>query len=126
MITCSWQYLSISLQAVINITKARYPVSRDDLHTLAGLQAAEFAAARGTTDPNKDTLPHMSSLYPPYMLKTQLAKSLLKLKFSQSEQTKEIQERFGEAFRSAWRKTTDPHNLRVLYLQLCWSMPFYG
>ena len=112
-------------QAVFNITKARYPASRDDIHTLAGLQAAEFAATNGTTDPSKVSLPPLSSLYPPYMLKTQLT-YFLKLKFSQADPTKEIQERFDEAFASAWRKTTDPHNLRVLYLQLCWSMPFYG
>ena len=117
------------VQAVLNVTKARYPVSKENLHTLAGLQAAVFVAESGNTDPNPTSPVNfpLERVYPQYLLGTDLltkVKNLLTQK--QKAQLKEIQANFDAAFRSAWQKTTDVHQLRVLYLQLCWSFPFYG
>lgn len=101
-------------------------MSKENLHTLAGLQAAVFAAESGNTDPNPIGLP-LERVYPQYLLGTDLktkVKNLLTQK--QKAQLIEIQANFDSAFKSAWQKTTDVHQLRVLYLQLCWSLPFYG
>ena len=102
-------------------------MSKETLHTLAGLQAAVFAAESGNTDPNPTSLLPLGTVYPQYLLGTDIVtqmKNLLTQK--QKAHLKEIQANFDSAFRSAWQKTTDVHQLRVLYLQLCWSLPFYG
>ena len=102
-------------------------MSKENLHTLAGLQAAVFAAENGNPDLNPTNLLPLETVYPPYLLGTDIVTQMKNfLTQKQKAHLKEVQANFDSAFKSALQKTTDVHQLRVLYLQLCWSLPFYG
>ena len=61
----------ISQQAVFNVTKARYPMSKEELHTLAGFQAAISQAEKEEKDIKASSSSVKSELhrfYPPYLL----------------------------------------------------------
>lgn len=129
------KYLSIilsvspspSLQAVFNVTK-RYPLTEEDYHTLAGIQAATYTAehAHVGTDPAA-LQPLMHKFYPSHLSDTFSGrKSIGKLFRQKSVEQTLAEDGFRKSFDSVRAKSTSPHNLKILYLQYCWSKPFYG
>ena len=54
-----------------------------------------------------------------------LSKGSLK-KLSKFFKAKSLQDEFVKSFQDAMRKCQDPHQLKILYLQLCWHKPYYG
>lgn len=92
----------------------------EELHTLAGYQAAidlgPYSADTATPHGIKQ---HLPSLYPKHML----GNSAKKLFRASSEK---MENKLLESYQAASQKSSDPFNIKVLYLQLCWSKPFYG
>ena len=118
---------SLLLQAVFNVTISRYPFTKDELHSLAGLQAAVLAAEKGDTNPQPTNMKSdLSTFYPAYMLQGGDAKKIGRLFKQRSVENKTVQEEFSKAFNDAWKKSTKPYELKILYLQICWHKPFYG
>ncbi len=104
----------------------RYPMTRDELHDLAGLQAAVGAYESMDSDPNPTHYQsNLSKYYPNYMIPTETSK-LGKLFRQKSVEGKDTPELFAKSMKSACGKSGDPYQLKVLYLQLCWYKPFYG
>ena len=109
-----------SLQAKVNVTQGRYPMTTEELHTLAGYQAAiELGSYDTETAKPHNIKLHLSSFYPKHMLGNS-AKKLFK------SPTEKLESKLVESYQAASQKSTDSFNLKVLYLQLCWSKPFYG
>ena len=114
-------------QAVFNVTKARYPMSKDELHTLAGLQAAVYAAETGQQADSVSLRPLLVRFYPQHMFASDPKKVISRLfKQKSTTEVKTLDVQFDQAVQSAQQKSPDPHRLKILYLQLCWSKPFYG
>ena len=124
------QLSSLSPQAVFNVTRARYPMPEDDLHTLAGLQAAVFAAETGQGRDVASLRPHLHQFYPQHMLSTDPKKAIKKLFTKMSAgsipEAKGLGAQFELALQKAMGRGSEPQQLKVFYLQLCWSKPFYG
>ena len=103
---------------------------KDDLHSLAGLQAAVFAAETGERGDIASLRPHLHRFYPQHMVATDPKKAIKKLltKISSGSipEAKGLDAQFDEALRKALGRSSDPQQLKVFYLQLCWSKPFYG
>ena len=124
-----------TMQAVFNVTKTRYPLKDEDYHALAGIQAATFAAEHPDEGLTSATSlrPFLSRFYPSHLLQTAAPigmKSIGKL-FKQTRgvvegQQSGLEEKLKEEFESMVGRATSAHNLKVLYLQYCWSKPFYG
>lgn len=113
-------------EAVFNVTKTRYPMTREELHDLAGLQAAVEAYESLDRDPNpRNYLSNLSKYYPRYMVTVE-ARKLGKLFRQKSVENKDTGDLFAKSMKSACGKSTDPYQLKILYLQLCWHKPFYG
>lgn len=118
-------------EAVFNVTKTRYPLEEPDYHSLAGIQAATFAAEHPGEGITSTTLrPFLSRFYPPHLLEPPAAaarKSLGKL-FQRQRSVEQLpaEEKLRESFESVVAKGASAHNLKILYLQYCWSKPFYG
>ena len=113
------------LQARDNVTSGRYPMTTDELHILAGYQAAiDLKISPDLITP--DSLrPHLPSLYPAHMLNRGLVTKLMQLFRSSADP---LEDRVVESYRSAcrMREGDDQFSLKILYLQLCWKQPFYG
>ena len=121
--------LTFSLQAVFNVTNTRYPLQEADYHHLAGIQAATFAAEHpGEGVASTRLRPFIHKFYPPHILEMPVAarKSLGKLFRQKSVEQPPAEEKLRESFESVAGKGLLPHNLKILYLQYCWSKPFYG
>ena len=116
-------------QAVYNVTKSRYPLEEADYHTLAGIQAATYAAEYPKEEITSESLrPLMDKFYPPHLVDTVGAgkKSIGKLFRQKSAELLSVEEKLQEHFESVVAKSATPHTLKILYLQYCWSKPFYG
>ena len=108
------------------MTKGRYPLSEEDFHRLAGIQAAVFTAEHPDLDPKASSLrPFLSLFYPPSLLDTGSKKALGKL-FRQKSVDSPVEDLFSQEYESVRSKCTNAHNLKLLYLQYCWSKPYYG
>lgn len=46
--------------------------------------------------------------------------------FKKSAETKTVADELLKSYKEALKKCEDPHQLKILYLQLCWHKPFYG
>ena len=115
-------------QAVSNTLKVRYPLSRDDLATLAGLQAAvDVAQGSRAGEPSGADINkyfpahHLTSASP---VKKSIGR-IFKQKSTDKDATS-LQQDFSRAFSEACKRSSDAHQLRVLYLQHCWHKPYYG
>ena len=107
-------------QAKVNVTQGRYPMTTDELHILAGYQAAiELGSYDTETAKPHNIKVHLHSLYPKHMVGSS-PKKLFK------SPTEKLENKLVESYQAASQKSTDSFNLKVLYLQLCWSKPFYG
>ena len=114
---------------MFNVTKTRYPLEETDYHELAGIQAATFAVehpGEGLTSGNLH--PYLQTFYPPHLLEppTGGQKSLLKLFRQRSVEHSLAEEKLRGHFEKVASKRLSAHNLKILYLQYCWSKPFYG
>ena len=118
------------------MTKARYPMSKEELHTLAGFQAAILQAeGQETTAASSSSVKQdLSRFSPAYMLpeatdsKPKKSGRLFKQKSVEAKQPT-LREEFEKSLEEAEKKLdkkTDAYQLKVLYLQLCWHKPFYG
>ena len=94
----------------------------DDLHTLAGLQAAIFAAETG----EGSLRTRLNQFYPQHMISTDPKKAIKKLFTKISAGSIPVAAQFELALQKATERVSDPQQLKVFYLQLCWSKPFYG
>ena len=97
----------------------------DELHMLAGYQAAINVNLPDTA--TIDNLrPHLPSLYPSHMLDKGVVTRVMGLLFGSSGIG--LEDSIVESYKSAcrMREGCDPFYLKILYLQLCWSKPFYG
>jgi hypothetical protein len=116
-------------EAVYNVTKSRYPLVEADYHTLAGIQAATYAADNPKEGLSLETLrPLMDKFYPPNLVEMVGGgkKSIGKLFRQKSTELISLEDKLREHFESVVAKSATPHNLKILYLQYCWSKPFYG
>lgn len=97
---------------------------------MAGLQAAIKALEEQGDDKDVDasrSISDLNSFYPAYM--TDVGGNKVTKLFSRHkspEKLKILQGKFTKSLDSAFGKSKDPHQLRVLYLQLCWHKTFYG
>lgn len=102
-------------------------MSNEDLHELAGLQASVFAAELRQSADLDSLLPYLADFYPHYMTAGNRKLGVVKRLRQRSQSGLELL--FADGLRSAQGKVTEPnnpHQLKVLYLEKCWSMPFYG
>lgn len=100
-------------------------MSKDEFHHLAGLHAAVVATESGDTNPNPASYQtSLSCFYPSHMCPE--PSKIGKLFKQKSTEGKDTQQEFAKAMRSACSKCVEAHQLKVLYLQLCWHKPFYG
>ena len=125
---------------MFNVTKARYPMSKEELHTLAGLQAAILQAEQEGKERGTDTAAASSSascfkeelrqFYPSYLLPEVAHPKQKKFRKQKSVEGKHplLYEDFEKSLKSAKEKLkkVDVYQLKVLYLQLCWHKPYYG
>lgn len=127
---------SLFLQAVFNVTRARYPMSREEIHALAGFQAAILQGKGQETSgtPSSSSVKQdLHRFYPAYMLaeaaesKPKKSGRLFKQKSVEAKQPT-LREEFEKSLEEAEKKLakTSAYQLKVLYLQLCWHKPFYG
>ena len=102
-------------------------MQKEDLHTLAGLQASVYGAEIGQNGDFESMRVFINQFYPGHMTAPKLTRDVARL-FKQKSQSSltPLEESFRNTLASAQAKTTDAHQLKVLYLQLCWSKPFYG
>ena len=108
-----------------NVIRGRYSMTVDELHMLAGYQAAINVNLPDTA--TIDNLrPHLPSLYPSHMLDKGVVTRVMGLLFGSSGIG--LEDSIVESYKSAcrMREGCDPFYLKILYLQLCWSKPFYG
>ena len=98
----------------------------DELHMLAGYQAAIEIDLLPDTVTIDNLRPHLPSLYPSHMLDRGVFTKVMSLLFRSSGSG--LENKMIESYKLAcqMRDGCDPFNLKVLYLQLCWSKPFYG
>lgn len=116
-------------EAVFNVTKTRYPLTETDYHDLAGIQAVTFATEHPGDRITSATLgPYLHKFYPPHLLEHPSGgrKSLGKLFRQKSVETSVAEEKLMRNFDMMIGRKLPPHNLKILYLQYCWSKPFYG
>ena len=115
-------------QAVFNVTKARYPLKDADYHTLAGIQAATYISEHPDIGTSLGALrPFMDIFYPPHLSETVGGKkSIGKLFRQKSVEQSLVEDLFRVQYESMQAKSAPPHDLKILYLQYCWSKPFYG
>ena len=67
------------------------------------------------------------AFYPSHMFYGSQIKKLTKLfKPKKSAENKAIEEKFMKSLNDSKEKCSDPHHLKVLYLQYCWHKPYYG
>ncbi|XP_064393909.1 putative FERM domain-containing protein FRMD8P1 [Halichondria panicea] len=111
-------------EAVYNVTKSPYPVQPEELHTLAGLQAAVFRVETGS-EAILD-LTNFSKFYPTFMNVD--TRSLVNKIFSSKPSTalRRIQEQFSRESRLAYDECTDANELKLKYLNKCWKHSMYG
>ena len=121
---------------MFNVTKARYPMSKDEIHTLASYQAAILQAEREEEDPSASSTSlklELRRFYPAYLLpkasdpKQKKTGRLFKQK-SVEAKGPTLQEEFEKSLKVAMEKLkkTDAYQMKVLYLQMCWHKAFYG
>ena len=111
-------------QAVFNITRGRYPLSVEEFHSQAGIQAA----VKHLEEDNKDASFRKGEedlFYPPHMRGGRGGGMVAKL-FKKTPETKNLVDELNGACKDALKKCEDPHQLKILYLQLCWHKPYYG
>lgn len=111
-------------EAVFNTTRGRYPLSVEEFHSQAGLQAAVKHLEEGNKSPTTVPALKPEMFYPPHM-RPKGGLNLTKL-FKKSPETRSIADELSKAFKYALKKCSDPHQLKILYLQLCWHKPYYG
>lgn len=68
---------------------------------------------------------NLSKYYPKHMIATE-SRKLGKIFRQKSTESKDTPELFSKSMQNACKKSTDPYQLKVLYLQLCWHKSFYG
>lgn len=125
LVTFAVSFISLLVflcQAVFNVTKAQYPIPMEDIHTLAGLQASVFATENHLKADVATLSPFMDHFYPPSKTKLDPTKAISRL-LKPSSSSGSLGQSFAAALQSAQSKITDH---KVLYLQLCWSKPYYG
>ncbi len=110
-----------TLQAVYNVTKSPYPVQREELHALAGLQAAVLRAETRIETILDQT--NVCKFYPTFM-NVSLATMLFSSKPSAA--LRQTQEQFSCSFQSAYAECTDANQLKLKYLNKCWKHSMYG
>ena len=96
----------------------------EELHTLAGLQAAVFRVETGS-EAILD-LTNFSKFYPTFMNVD--TRSLVNKIFSSKPSTalRRIQEQFSRESRLAYDECTDANELKLKYLNKCWKHSMYG
>lgn len=108
-------------------------MSKEDLHTLAGFQAAVLESELREKHPTASSFQtELGLFYPAYLLaegadsKSKKSGRLFKQKSVDGKQL--LQEEYEKSLAQAKDKLkkTDVYQLKVLYLQLCWHKPFYG
>ena len=115
-----------TLQAVFNVTKSRYPMTRDEYHDLAGLQATLVASESFDQNPNPSHYQSsLSKYYPSHMVPVETRK-LGKLFKQKSVEGKDTPQLFVKSMKEVCTKKLEAYQLKVLYLQRCWQKPFYG
>lgn len=114
-------------EAVFNVTK-RYPLKDEDYHTLAGIQAAVYTAEHPDLGTDSAALqPLMHKFYPSHLSDTLIGKKSIGKLFRQKSVDQTLAEdEFRRSYDSVRAKSPSAHNLKILYLQYCWSKPFYG
>lgn len=119
-------------------------MSKDELHTLAGLQAAILQAEQQHKDGGTSTASAISpssfssqaelkQFYPPYLVpeatdsKPKKVSRLFKQKSVEAKHPS-LHDEFEKSFAEAQEKLRkmDAYQLKVLYLQQCWHKAFYG
>lgn len=112
-------------------------MSKEELHALAGFQAAILQAegqdTSGTPSSSSSVKQDLHRFYPAYMLteavdsKPKKSGRLFKQKSVETKQPT-LREEFEKSLEEAEKKLakTNAYQLKVLYLQLCWHKPFYG
>lgn len=98
----------------------------EEFHSQAGLQAAVKHLEEDSKAPATITVGRGEEgmFYPPHM-RGRGGNMMTKL-FKKSPETKSLTEELTSAYQDALKKCEDPHQLKILYLQLCWHKPYYG
>ncbi len=112
------------MQAVRNVTQSPYPVKTEELHILAGLQAAVVRAETGQKTVLK--LDNVCQYYPAYMSidNRSLANKLFSSKPSPA--FRETEQQFQQSFDREYAQCSDVDKLKVNYLTKCWQHSMYG
>ena len=121
--TCSLTASLFLSQAVHNITKNPYPIERDTLHSLAGLQAA---VDRAEHEKKKEPILSQSNIcqyYPSYMY-AETRSTLFSSKGTAA--LKHTQQEFSKHMRSEYAACSDAEQLKLSYLRKCWENSVYG
>ena len=100
-------------------------MTTDELHMLAGYLAASDIDVSPEAVTFDILRPHLQSFYPSHMLDRGLVTRVMRLFLSPADR---LEDKIVESCKLAcqMREGADLFNLKVLYLQLCWSKPFYG
>ncbi len=112
------------LQVVFNTTRGRYPFSIAEFHSQAGLQAA-IKHMESDTKNLANLKSEANFFYPPHMRTTKGGHKVTKF-FKKSAEGKGLGDELIKSYEEASNKCPDPHQLKILYLQLCWHKPYYA
>ena len=63
--------------------------------------------------------------YPPHMRTSKGSHKVSKL-FKKSAEGKSLSDELVKSYEEASKKCPDPHEMKILYLQLCWHKPYYA
>ena len=113
------------LQAVFHTTRGRYPLTVEEFHTQAGVQAAIKHLEEDTKSDLSAVKSEVGQFYPPHMVPSGSLKVTKFFKKS-SEPKGGVVNELTKAYQEALKKCGDTHQLKILYLQLCWHKPYYG
>ena len=101
-------------------------MSTAEFHSQAGLQAAIKHMEDDTKSPSLSTIKSEANFfYPPHMRATKGGHKVAKL-FKKSVEGKSLGDELIKSYEEASKKCPDPHQLKILYLQLCWHKPYYA
>jgi hypothetical protein len=121
--------LFLLFQAVFNVTRGRYPLPVEEFHSQAGIQAAVKYLEEGKTFTCRKG--EEDTFYPPHMRGGRGGGGgggnvVTKLFKKTSPESKSLLDELNRAHQEAVKKCEDPHQLKILYLQLCWHKPYYS
>lgn len=116
------------LQAVFHTTRGRYPLSLEEYHSQAGLQAAVKARDEDLKRSEESVLlSQLNTFYPPHMRVTKGGGlRVAKLFKKATPESKTLSDNLIASYDSALKKCQDAHQLKILYLQFCWHKAYYG